>query len=62
MLTDMTECDMNKKMNNDLSSDPNLNNDILHGHITKMKDKFLPFKFEKFKNTNIRTIDGYPSV
>ena len=49
MLTDMTECDINKKMNNDLSSDPNLNYDILHDHITKMKNKHLPFKFEKFE-------------
>ena len=37
MLTDMTECDISSKMNNDLSSGPNLNYDILHDHITKMK-------------------------
>ena len=49
MLTDMTECDINKDMKNDLSTDPNLNYDILHYHITKMKDKHLLFKFEKFK-------------
>ena len=48
MLTDMTECDISREMNNDLSSDPNLNYDILHDHITKMKNKHLPFKFEKF--------------
>ena len=51
MLTDMTECDINKNMKNDLSSDPNLNYDVLHDHITKMKDKHLPFKFEKLKTT-----------
>ena len=44
----MTECDISWEMNNDLSSDPNLNYDILHDHITKMKNKHLPFKFEKF--------------
>ena len=48
MLTDMTECDIRSKMNNDLSSDPNLNYDILHDHLTIMKDKHLPYKFEKF--------------
>ena len=48
MLTDMTECDISREMNNDLSSDPNLNYDILHDHITKIKNKHLPFKFEKF--------------
>ena len=48
MLTDMTECDIRSKMNSDLSSDPNLNYDILHDHLTTMKDKHLPYKFEKF--------------
>ena len=48
MLTNMTECDISREMNNGLSSDPNLNYDILHDHITKMKNKHLPFKFEKF--------------
>ena len=44
----MTECDIRCKMNNDLSSDPNLNYDILHDHLTIMKDKHFPYKFEKF--------------
>ena len=35
-------------MNNDLSSDTNLKYDILHDHLTIMKDKHLPYKFEKF--------------
>ena len=48
MVTDMKDCDISKIMNKDLSSDPNLNYDILHDHITKMKNKHLPFKFEKF--------------
>ena len=48
MLTDMNECDISKKLNNDLSSDPNSNYDILHDHIAQMKDKHLPYKFEKF--------------
>ena len=48
MLTEMNECDISKKLNNDLSSDPNSNYDILHDHITQMKDKHLPYKFEKF--------------
>ena len=48
MLTDMTECDIRSKMNNDLSSDPNLNYDILHDHLTIMKDKHWPYKFKKF--------------
>ena len=34
MFSDMIECDINKNMKNDLSSDPNLNYDILHDHIT----------------------------
>ena len=42
------ECDISKKLNNDLSSDPNSNYDILHDHIAQMKDKHLPYKFEKF--------------
>ena len=65
MLTDMTECDIRSKLNNDLSWDPNLNYDILHDHLTIMKDKHLPYKFEKFnkhtKHKNIKTINGYPS-
>ena len=48
MLTDMNECDISKKLNNDLSSDPNSNYDILHDHTAQMKDKQLPYKFEKF--------------
>ena len=49
MLTDMTECDISREMNNDLSSDANLNYDILqYDHKTKMKNKHLPLKFEKF--------------
>ena len=47
MVTDMKDCDISKIMNIDLSSDPNLNYDSLHDHITKMKNKHLPFKFEK---------------
>ena len=41
-------CDISSNMNHDLSTDPNLNYNILHDHITKMKEKHLPFKFEKF--------------
>ena len=48
MLSDMDACDISSNMNHDLSTDPNLNYDILHDHITKMKEKHLPFKFEKF--------------
>ena len=48
MSTDITECDLSRDMNNDLSSDPNLNYDIPHDHITKMKNKHLSFQFEKF--------------
>ena len=48
MVTDMNACDISKTMNNDLSSDPNLNYNILHDHITEMKKKHLPYKFEKF--------------
>ena len=40
--------DISKNMNTDLSSDPNLNYNILHDHITEMKKKHLPYKFEKF--------------
>ena len=39
MVTDMNACDISKKYNNDLSSDPNLNYNILHDHITEMKKK-----------------------
>ena len=49
MLTDMSECDISKKLNNDLSSDPNSNYDIIHDHIVQMKDTHLPYKFEKFQ-------------
>ena len=48
MLSDMDTCDISSNMNHDLSTDPNLNYDILHDHITKRKEKHLPFKFEKF--------------
>ena len=48
MVTDMNACDISKNMNNDLSSDPNLNYNILHDHITEIKKKHLPYKFEKF--------------
>ena len=48
MVTDMKDCDISKIMNKDLSSDPTLNYAIPHDHITKMKNKHLPFKFEKF--------------
>ena len=48
MLTDMNECDASKKLNNDLSSDPNYNYDVLHDPISQMKDKHLAYKFEKF--------------
>ena len=48
MLNEMNACDMRSNMNNDLSSDPNINYDILHNHISKMKKKHLPFKFEKY--------------
>ena len=47
MVTDMNACDISKNMNNDLSSDPNLNYNILHDHTTEMKKKHLPYKFEK---------------
>ena len=33
MLTDMNECDISKKLNNDLASDPNSSYDILQDHI-----------------------------
>ena len=48
MVTDMNACDISKNMNDDLSSDPNLNYNILHDDITEMKKKHLPYKFEKF--------------
>ena len=59
MVTDMNACDISKNMNTDLSSDPNLNCNILHDHITEMKKKHLPYKLENFINTNIRIINGY---
>ena len=48
MVTDMNSCDISTNMNNDLSSDPNLNYNILHDHITDLKKKHLSYKFEKF--------------
>ena len=48
MLTDMNGCDISKKSNNDLYSDSNSHYDILHDHTIQMKDKHLPYKFEKF--------------
>ena len=48
MLNEMNACDISSNMNNDLSSDPNMNYDILHNHISNMKEKHLPFKFEKY--------------
>ena len=50
MLTDMNENDISKNLNDDLSSDPNSNYDILHDHIAQKKDKPLPYIFEKFHN------------
>ena len=48
MLNDMNQYDISRKMTNDLSSNPNVNYETLHDHIAKMKDKHLPYKFEKF--------------
>ena len=48
MLNDMNQYDISRKLTNDLSSDPNFNYETLHDHIAKMKDKHLPYKFEKF--------------
>ena len=48
MLNDMNQYDISRKMTNDLSSDPNVHYETLHDHIAKMKDKHLPYKFEKF--------------
>ena len=59
MLNDMYQYDISRKMTNDLSSDPNVNYESLHDHIAKMKDKRLPYKFEKFrkhKNRNNKWI------
>ena len=48
MLNDMNQYDISRKLRNDLSSDPNFNNETLLDHIAKMKDKHLPSKLEKF--------------
>ena len=48
MLTDTDGCDISKKSHNDLYCDPNSNYCILHDHTVQMKDKHLPYKFEKF--------------
>ena len=48
IFNEMDACDISSNMNNDLSSDPNMNYDILHNHISKIKEKHLPFKFEKY--------------
>ena len=48
MLNDMNQYEISQKLTNDLSSDPNFNYETLHDHIAKMKDKHLPYKFEKF--------------
>ena len=48
MLNDMNQYDISRKLTNHLSSDPNFNYETLHDHIAKMKDKHLPYKFEKF--------------
>ena len=48
MFNEMNACDISSNMDTDLSSDPNMNYDILHNHIFKMKGKHLPFKFEKY--------------
>ena len=48
MLNDMNQYDISRKMTNDLSSDANVDYETLHDQIAKMKDKHLPYKFEKF--------------
>ena len=47
MVTDMNACDISKNMNTDLSSDPNLNYNILHDHITKMKKEAFTIQIWK---------------
>ena len=45
MVTDINACDIIRNMKNGLSSDPNLNYNILHDHITEMKKKHLAYEF-----------------
>ena len=39
----MNACDISINMNNDLSSDPNIDYNILNDRITEMKNKHLPY-------------------
>ena len=47
-LADLMNSNIISQLNQDPYCDPNVNYDILHKHITDLKDKHLPFKLVKF--------------
>ena len=42
------ENDISAAMNTDPYCNPNINYDILHDHLTQMKNKYLPYRYVKF--------------
>ena len=42
------ENDISAAMNTYPYCNPNINNDILHDHLTQMKNKYLPDRYVKF--------------
>ena len=47
-IADLMNSNIISQLNQDPYCDPNVNYDILHKHITDLKDKHLPFKLVKF--------------
>ena len=48
LLADLTGSNIMSELNPDPFSNPNENYDKFHDHLTKLKDKHLPYKFIKF--------------
>ena len=48
MVNEMRAMDISQEFDENLTSDPNYNYDILHDHIQALKNKHLPVRLEKF--------------
>ena len=44
LLLDLQTNDVTTSLNHDPYCDPNLNYDTFHGHLTKLKEKYMPYK------------------
>ena len=47
-LAELMNSDITSQLNPDPYCDPNINYDILHKHLTELKDKHLPYRLVKF--------------